>query len=109
MPSARSGSAIVARIRMRGSSDAIGSWKTTWTERRRAVICRSGRPLTVSPRKRTSPLVGASSASSIRTSVDLPDPDSPMMPRLSPAATARSISDSACTPSAPAWPRWRLS
>ena len=41
-------------------------------------------------RTSTVPSVGVSSASSSRTSVDLPEPDSPMMPTASPSATSMS-------------------
>src|SRR6266702_1636845 len=35
IPYRRSGSAMMSLIGMRGSSDATGSWKTTWMSRRR--------------------------------------------------------------------------
>ena len=47
------------------------------------------------PRNRTSPAVARSSPSRIRTSVDLPDPDSPTMPTLPPGSIARSTPRSA--------------
>ena len=49
------------------------------------------------PSSDTEPDVGRSSAITSRASVDLPEPDSPTMPRLRPASTAQLTPLSACT------------
>ena len=73
------------RTLRRGLSDAVGSWKT---------ICRSGRtflnPVSESvvsstPSKRMLPDVGGTSLTRVRATVDLPQPDSPTSPTVSPA------------------------
>ena len=74
---------------MRGSSELSGSWKTICTSRRnQRSSC--GRPgATGRPPNVTGPCVARSSPSRMRASVDLPEPDSPTMPSVSPAATPR--------------------
>ena len=72
---------------MRGFSDAYGSWNTIWNRRR---IRDSSLPFVLVsdwPSKRTSPAVGGMRSSSIRPVVDLPQPDSPTRPRVSPRLT----------------------
>ena len=49
------------------------------------------------PSKRISPAVGSSSRSSVRPSVDLPQPDSPTRPSVSPRRTSRSTPSTAWT------------
>src|ERR1700691_397617 len=52
------------------------------------------------PLMRTAPEVGSSSVPAIVSSEDLPDPDGPMTATISPAATVRDTSRSACTSAA---------
>src|SRR3546814_13509909 len=47
------------------------------------------------PSIRTSPAVGSISRFSMRTSVDLPEPDRPITTKISPAST---LTDTSCTP-----------
>ena len=49
------------------------------------------------PSKMISPSVGSSSRTSVRPSVDLPQPDSPTSPSVSPSRTAKLTSSTACT------------
>ena len=97
MPWITSGSATAAPIGRRGSSEANGSWKTTWICRR---ICRnSAEPSWVSsaPSNLTEPDVGRISCRTHRPVVDFPQPDSPTSPRVSPAAMVNETPDTACT------------
>ena len=52
------------------------------------------------PSRRIAPDVGACTIAIARPVVDLPHPDSPTRPRVSPAATSRLTSETA-------WTRWR--
>ena len=54
-----------------------------------------------SPLTRTAPEVGSSRVPAIVSSEDLPDPDGPITATISPAATVRDTSRSACTSAAP--------
>ena len=71
---------------MRGLSAALGSWKTIWKSRRLPAECRAASsaygsvPSSISP-----PAVGFSRQTTARPEVDLPEPDSPMTPKVSPA------------------------
>jgi hypothetical protein len=74
---------------MRGLSDAYGSWKTICSLRRRR---RSSPPfivVTSLPWNRTLPDVGSTSRSTERAVVDLPQPDSPTIPSVSPCRTSK--------------------
>src|SRR5215469_13057312 len=53
-------------------------------------------PLDAAPSKRISPLVGGRSPSIMRASVDLPQPDSPTSPRISPLRTVSETPLTAC-------------
>ena len=57
--------------------------------RRISISSRSETRRRSRPSKRTSPAVGSTSRDRQRTSVDLPEPDSPMMTKISPGLTAR--------------------
>src|SRR5450631_2086180 len=61
-------------------------------------------PWTGSPRKRTSPLLGAMSPEMIRNSVDLPDPERPSSPTISPADRLSLASSSTTRGSRPGAP-----
>ena len=91
----RSGSATMSPTLRRGFSDEIGSWKMIWIcgrrTRSRSPSARSGR----GPSKRTGPPVGAGSCMTARPVVDLPQPDSPTRPSVSPSATSKLMSATA--------------
>src|SRR5439155_27173549 len=82
---------------IRGFSDVYGSCITIWMSRR---AIRSSRPLSVArlrPLTRISPAVGRSSPSSSLASVDLPHPDSPTTPSVSPRDRVSDTPSTACT------------
>ncbi len=82
---------------MRGLSEPYGSCMTIWMRRRTR---RSSLPESVArsrPSNSTLPAVGGSSARSSRASVDLPEPDSPTIPSVSPFCSSRLTSVTACT------------
>ena len=80
---------MMSRTRIRGSSELIGSWKTSCSRSRRNRSRRSGSPAMSVPSTSTLPDVGRSSPARIRSRVDLPQPDSPTMPNRSPGATSK--------------------
>src|SRR5439155_1278517 len=101
-----SGSATIVATRMRGSSDAYGSWKTAWTERRYARSPSRPSVATSRPSKRMLPAVGFSSPRMSLDVVVLPQPDSPTRPSVAPAGIANETESTARTtpedqPSAP--------
>ena len=83
--------------RLRGLSDAYGSWKTICISRRSGRRRRVPRFWIGVPWKTISPAVGSSSRTIVRPSVDLPQPDSPTSPSVSPSLTAKLTSSTACT------------
>src|SRR5262245_10577678 len=94
-----SGSTMMERTRIRGLSDANGSWKTACTERRYALSpsppswCRSW------PSKRMTPPVGSSSRSTSFAVVVLPHPDSPTNPSVLPVGMTNETPSTARTTS----------
>ena len=83
----RNGSPTISPTLIRGFSDVYGSWNTIWTRRRNSrrrrdivrdvdAVDQDLIPRSVAPRP-----------TSIRASVDLPDPDSPTRPSVRPRAT----------------------
>ena len=94
---------------MRGFSELCGSWKTNWTRlRRRANAPPAPGPVSVSPNRRTVPEVAGIRPTSIRPVVDLPEPDSPTRPSVSPRAMSKSTRRTACRRRA-GWPTRRFS
>ena len=81
----------------RGLSDEYGSWKTICISRRTGRMSRWLRCVMSRPSKRIVPAVGSSSLSISRAVVDLPQPDSPTMPSVSPLRTLSVTSSTACT------------
>ena len=83
---------------IRGSSEAKGSWKTTWICRRIFAHV-AGCPARSAPSLRTctEPDVGLISCSTDRPVVDLPHPDSPTRPSVSPAAMVKETPHTAWT------------
>jgi len=84
-------------MRWRGSSEPYGSWNTIWKSRRAARNSAGESAFRSRPSSCTRPAVGASSAITRRASVDLPEPDSPTIPKLLPACTVRLTPRSAST------------
>ena len=84
-------------IRLRGFSEANGSWKTICISRRTGLSF--ARPAVVMsvPRKLIVPPVGSSRRMSVRDSVVLPQPDSPTRPSVSPSCRCSVTSSTACT------------
>src|SRR3954447_10422694 len=93
----RSGSATIARVVIRGSSDAYGSWNTICTRRRSARSRRRERWGTSVPPTRRTPAVGSRSRTTSRATVDLPLPDSPTNPNVSPASSVNETPSTART------------
>src|SRR5689334_21686605 len=60
---------------------------------------RGGRPLASSPPSSTAPLLGSSSPATIRSTVDLPQPDGPSSTMNSPSLTSRFTLSTATVPS----------
>ena len=82
------GSAMDVPILNRGFSEEKGSWKIICKRREYHVSLRPDTPgNTDSPSKRISPPVGGRSRTAMRASVDLPHPDSPTRPSVSPRRT----------------------
>jgi len=82
---------------MRALSAVDGSWKTTDTTRPMARRSAALRLVTSRPWKKTCPSVGACRPHMTLARVDLPEPDSPTRPILSPGASERVTSSTALT------------
>ena len=87
MPCSFIGAPTMVPMLCRGFSDEYGSWKIIWMSRRSGRSRRVGRCVMSSPSKRTVPPVGSSRRVSSRPVVDLPQPDSPTTPSVSPRWT----------------------
>ena len=97
MPWMTNGSEMIVPTVLRGFSDEYGSWKIICISRRRAL---SSSPLIVAisrPANVIEPLVGSVSRSSSRAVVDLPQPDSPTSPSVSPRRTSKETPSTALT------------
>ena len=97
------GSATISLTRRRGLSDEMGSWK---------IICTCVRSVRRSPRlsavssvspKRILPEVARSTWMMARPVVDLPQPDSPTRPRVSPCCRVKVMPATAWTVWLPRW------
>ncbi len=82
---------------MRGFSEVYGSWKTIWMLRRTAFSARPDSLVMSSPRYRICPPLGFSSPTSSLATVDLPQPDSPTIPSVSPLRRAKETVSTALT------------
>ena len=80
---------------MRGLSAPYGSWKMICIERRFSRSSAGRSRVMSSPSKMTLPAVGASSRISSRPRVDLPQPDSPTRPSVSPGSMRSATSSTA--------------
>src|SRR6185436_1942892 len=81
----------------RGFSDEYGSCSTIWMLRRTALNALPDSWAMSSPWNRIWPAVGSSRRISSLAVVDLPQPDSPTSPRVSPLYSNRSTPSTACT------------
>ena len=91
------GSPTMSPTVIRGLSEVYGSWKTIWMLRRTAFRARPDSRVMSSPLNRMAPAVGRSRWQSSFATVDLPQPDSPTMPRVSPRPRAKSTPSTAFT------------
>ncbi len=80
-----------------GFSDAYGSWKMICISFRSARSERLSSVVTFFPWKVTSPDVGSISRRMARPVVDLPQPDSPTSPSVSPGMMSKETSSTAWT------------
>src|SRR5579884_1405824 len=92
-----SSSAMISPTRMRGLNELYGSWNTTWTSRRYRISSGPVSPAMSFPSKRIVPAVGRSCSKISFDVVVLPQPDSPMIPSVSPAAIVKSMPSTALT------------
>ena len=92
-----SGNETICSTVFRLFSDAYGSWKTICISRRNRRSSREETPKRSVDSKWTPPEVGSSSRSSSRASVDLPEPDSPTSPTVSPRLSTSETSSTALT------------
>ena len=81
----------------RGLSEANGSWNTICSRLRRLRSARSGRAVRSSPSNRMRPPDGSTSRRIVLPKVDLPQPDSPTRPIVSPRAISSDTPSTACT------------
>src|SRR5262245_8610889 len=89
--------------RLRGFSDAYGSWKIIIISRRIGLISARERFVMSRSSKTIFPPVGSSSRMMQRASVDLPQPDSPTMPSVSPRSTLKLTPSTAFTEAISFW------
>ena len=80
-----------------GFSDAYGSWKTIWMSLRNGRSCLLLMDVSSRPSNFTEPDVGLCSCRIARPVVDLPQPDSPTRPSVSPGCSVNDTPDTACT------------
>ena len=92
-----SGSSTMSRTLRRGFSDEIGSWKIIWMLVRTVRMSSPWRDVSSCPPKLIDPLVGRGSCMMARPVVDLPQPDSPTRPMVSPGSTSRLMPETALT------------
>ncbi len=88
-PCTSNGTSSVWRMRLRGFSEANGSWNTICTSRVSRRRSASSSVARSRPSTSSRPDVGGYSPTIARPSVVLPQPDSPTTPSTSPARTSR--------------------
>src|SRR5687768_8436861 len=98
-----SASATMKPTRLRWFRLAYGSWKIIIGSRRIGRISVRFRWVMSRPAKVIRPLVGSSSRIRQRAIVDLPQPDSPTTPRVSPCLTVKLIPSTALTAATSFW------
>ncbi len=92
-----SGSITMSRTLRRGFSEEIGSWKIICMRVRASRIASPDNWVSSLPSNRIEPDVGRGSCMMARPVVDLPQPLSPTMPRVSPLRTSKLMPDTALT------------
>src|SRR5687767_10387469 len=92
-----SASPMIEPTVIRGLSEAYGSWKMICISFRRARSERLSSVVTFLFSNQISPDVGSMSLRIVRPVVDLPQPDSPTSPRVSPGMTSNDTSSTAWT------------
>ena len=92
-----SASPMIVPTVMRGLSEANGSWKMICMSRQSARNAAGSSADTLRPSNHTSPAVGSISRRMQRPVVDLPEPDSPTSPSVSPGAMSKLTLSTACT------------
>ncbi|MNR41522.1 hypothetical protein D3C85_1599170 [compost metagenome] len=80
-----SGSAMMSPMVMRGFKEASGSWKIIWISLRFSRNAPCSSLVKSCPSHTTLPSVAGTRPISARAKVDLPQPDSPTTPRVSPS------------------------
>jgi hypothetical protein len=89
--------------RLRGFRDAYGSWKIIISSRRIGRISARESFVMSRPSKMIRPSVGSSSRMMQRAIVDLPQPDSPTTPSVSPFLTLKVMPSTAFTEATSFW------
>ena len=98
-----SASATMKPTRLREFSDAYGSWKIIIISRRIGRICARESFEMSRPRNVIVPEVGSSRRMMQRAIVDLPQPDSPTTPSVSPSFTVNETPSTAFTDATSFW------
>src|ERR1700712_4735860 len=96
-PWMRNGEPTIVPIVCRGFSEEYGSWKIICISRRIGRMPRTERSVMSRPSNRMRPDVGSMSFVTARPVVDLPQPDSPTSPRVSPSCTTNETPSTAFT------------
>ena len=91
------GSAMMSATVMRGLSEEYGSWKMSFIFCRARVRSSPLSEVKSSPSSVTVPSVGSVRRRTHLPVVDLPQPDSPTMAKVSPRCTSKETSSRACT------------
>ncbi len=81
----------------RGLSERYGSWKMIWILRRKPRSWPAGMVAMSVPASMMWPSLGSISRAMQRATVDLPEPDSPTMPSVSPRRISKATSCTALT------------
>src|SRR5438045_555508 len=92
-----SASPMIEPTVIRGFREAYGSWKMICISFRSPRNERLSRVVTFLPWNQTSPDVGSMRRRIVRPVVDLPQPDSPTRPSVSPGCMSNVTSSTACT------------
>src|SRR5207244_9560289 len=103
MPWTRRPSPTISPTDMRGFSEPYGSWKMICTSRRISFNSFLFALKMLRPSRNASPDVGGISRKIVRATVDLPEPDSPIRPRVSPCLMSKLTSSTALTFATVVW------
>ena len=97
MPKFSSGSPTIVPADRRGFIDEYGSWKIVWMRLRCGHIAPGFSAVMSSPPSTMRPAVGSISLRMVLPTVDLPQPDSPTRPSVSPLAMVKLTPSTALT------------